>query len=300
MRKVLDQGGLQAGMSDVHGLGDVTTAEAFHEALAPGLAVWLTFSNQAYLHFAQNWYLSVKKIGKHRQVVVAALDAPTLRIWRSLRVPVLDYSTSFGDTSDFRGIGADQARFRRMGAMKVAAFLQLLQLGRSVLVSDVDTVWVADPQPFFDKVSKNVDVGVTSDCLSREADENKDGRNRRFHPNGVWFCGHNPGNTFGATFNTGVLYLTPTEQVRHLASPPVRLAHGTHRLTRRTLRTSPCTCTCTRHFAHAHAHDVLHMHMHTSSCPSRPRRSPLAGATCCLPPPRTGTWRTSAASTSSS
>ena len=46
-------------------------------------------------------------------------------------MPVLDYS-HFGDTSDFRGIGADQARFRRMGAMKVAAFLELLQLGREV------------------------------------------------------------------------------------------------------------------------------------------------------------------------
>ena len=29
---------------------------------------------------------------------------------------------------------------------QVAAFLQLLELGRHVLVSDVDTVWTADPQ----------------------------------------------------------------------------------------------------------------------------------------------------------
>ena len=90
-----------------------------------------------------------------------------------------------------------------MGAMKVAAFLQLLELGRTVVVSDVDTVWVADPLSFlYSLETKVVDVAVTSDCLSREADENKDGKNRRFHPNGVWFCGHNPGNTFGATFNT--------------------------------------------------------------------------------------------------
>jgi len=122
---------------------------------------------------------------------------------------VLDYSHMFGDTSDFRGIGSDQARFRKMGAMKVAAFLQLLELGRTVLVSDVDTVWTADPFAYF-RAAPSFDVAVTSDCLSREADENKDGRNRRFHPSGVWFCGHNPGNTFGATLNTGVLYLAPT------------------------------------------------------------------------------------------
>ena len=211
MQKVLDQAGLKAGSSDVEGLGHVTTAEDFHKALPAGQAVWLTFSNQAYLHFAQNWYLSVRAIGRHRQVVVAALDPSTLRVWRSLRVPVLDYSTRFGDSSDFRGIGSDQARFRKMGAMKVAAFLQLLELGRTVVVSDVDTVWVADPLSFlYSLETKMVDVAVTSDCLSREADENKDGKNRRFHPNGVWFCGHNPGNTFGATFNTGVLVLRPT------------------------------------------------------------------------------------------
>ena len=51
---------------------------------------------------------------------------------------------------------------------------------------------------------------MTSDCLSREADENKDGSSKRFDVRGVWFCGHNPRNLFGATFNTGVLFLQPT------------------------------------------------------------------------------------------
>ena len=36
--------------------------------------------------------------------------------------------------------GPNQARFRRMGAMKVKAFHALLSMGRRVLVSDVDTV----------------------------------------------------------------------------------------------------------------------------------------------------------------
>ena len=72
MRKVLEQGGLSA--DDVQGMGEVTTAEEFHKALPPGEGVWLTFSNQAYLHFAQNWYTSIKNIGRHRNVIVAALD----------------------------------------------------------------------------------------------------------------------------------------------------------------------------------------------------------------------------------
>ena len=78
-----------------------------------------------------------------------------------------------------------------------------------MLVSDVDTVWTADPEPYLASIDR-FDVGVTSDCLSRAADENKRGDNARFNPAGVWFCGHNPKNTFGATFNTGVLFLRPT------------------------------------------------------------------------------------------
>ena len=78
-------------------------------------------------------------------------------------------------------------------------------------MSDVDSVWLADPTSYLDSAAfEHVDVGVTSDCLSREADQNKKGSSRRFDPNGVWFCGHNPGNLFGATFNTGVLFLRPT------------------------------------------------------------------------------------------
>ena len=194
------------------GLGAVTTPEAFHTTLPRGEIVWLTFSNHAYLHFAQNWYAQVRWVGRHKHVIVAALDPPTLQAWRELRVPVLDHS-NFGDTSDFRGIGADQARFRRMGAMKVAAFLSLLELGRAVLVSDVDSVWLADPTPFLESLH-GVDLGVTSDCLSRAADADKAGNDPRFNRDGTWFCKprHNPArHKFGATFNTGVVYLSPTK-----------------------------------------------------------------------------------------
>jgi hypothetical protein len=73
-------------------------------------------------------------------------------------------------------------------------------------------VWTANPEKYLAGLPTAVDIGVTSDCLSREADENKKGDSKRFDFHGVWFCGHNPGNTFGATFNTGVLFLRPTPQ----------------------------------------------------------------------------------------
>ena len=48
-----------------------------------------------------------------------------LRSWRELRVPVLDF-TEFGDTSDFRGIGSDQARFRKEVLSKLSAVATML------------------------------------------------------------------------------------------------------------------------------------------------------------------------------
>jgi len=154
--------------SPVHG---VVTAAELHAALGSDAVVWLTFSNAAYLHFAQvcgahmlgletslpesnygrlvrlllssvhrtaalvvlsmsasvsfnvelrlgstrflcvpqNFYLSTAAVGRAPQLAVAALDASSLESWASLGVPVLNFS-SFGDASDFRGIGSDQAR----------------------------------------------------------------------------------------------------------------------------------------------------------------------------------------------
>jgi hypothetical protein len=97
-----------------------------------------------------------------------------------------------------------------MGAVKVLAILSLLRMGRRVLVSDVDTVQLADPEPFLRSAAAGADIGVTSDCLSRDADQNKHGQSKRFGANAVWFCGHNVGNAHGVTFNTGVLFLSPT------------------------------------------------------------------------------------------
>ena len=56
-QKILQSAGLTAG--SIEGLGEVTTAEEFVQKLPGDDAVWLTFSNMAYLHFAQNWYMQV-------------------------------------------------------------------------------------------------------------------------------------------------------------------------------------------------------------------------------------------------
>lgn len=56
-QKILESAGLTA--EAIEGLGEVTTAEEFVKKLPSDQCVWLTFSNMAYLHFAQNWYMQV-------------------------------------------------------------------------------------------------------------------------------------------------------------------------------------------------------------------------------------------------
>jgi hypothetical protein len=130
--------GIQSTEAHAHGLSGIVTAAEVDAKLPRGALVWLTFSNHAcaqrdsnsqspvrasclltrrvtirtlrrYIHFAQNWYLSTRTIGRHAQVVIAVLDPKSLAVWRELDVPLLDFS-HFGDASDFRGIGSDQAR----------------------------------------------------------------------------------------------------------------------------------------------------------------------------------------------
>ena len=89
--------------------------------------------------------------------------------------------------------------FQQIGALKAAFLLFLLNRGHRVLVSDVDTVWLDDPREWFerDDLPTRTDVSVSTDCLSHEEER----RSR-----GCW----------GPGFNTGILWLRPTEATINL------------------------------------------------------------------------------------
>eukprot|EP00967_Tisochrysis_lutea_P035628 scaffold42728_cov27-Tisochrysis_lutea.AAC.2 len=72
-------------------LRGVVDAAQLHASLAPDAIVWLTFSNAAYLHFAQNFYLSTAAVSRAAQLAIAALDPSSLQSWVSLGVPVLNF-----------------------------------------------------------------------------------------------------------------------------------------------------------------------------------------------------------------
>ena len=65
--------------------------------------------------------------------------------------------------------------FRAMGALKGDLVLKFLLRDRNVLLSDVDVVWIKDPEPLFAPLAE-ADVMCSTDCTSIKADEAKEAR----------------------------------------------------------------------------------------------------------------------------
>ena len=91
-----------------------------------------------------------------------------------------------------------------MGFLKAVTIREVLLTGRHVLVSDSDVVWLRNPT---DELRALAAAGAmlspATDCIHVAADRDKTPRPRS--PN---LCGHAPGNTHGATFNTGIIFLS--------------------------------------------------------------------------------------------
>ena len=174
------------------------------DALSTDRPVFATFVSNGFHEFALNWYGHVAGKLRVDNVIVAALDDETEKLCLSRGIP-------FHSDADLRYTFAVMATggqplhdpnakvtmrgkaFQQIGALKAAFLLYLLRKGHEVLVSDVDTVWLRDPRPFFktERVATDSDVAVSTDCLSHKLERQNDG------------CWH-------MQFNTGVLWLRPT------------------------------------------------------------------------------------------
>ena len=174
------------------------------DALSTDRPVFATFVSNGFHEFALNWYGHVAGVLRVDNVIVAALDDETEKLCLSKGIP-------FHSDADLRYTFAVMATggqplhdpnakvtmrgkaFQQIGALKAAFLLYLLRKGHEVLVSDVDTVWLRDPRPFFktERVATDSDVAVSTDCLSHALEKQNDG------------CWH-------MQFNTGVLWLRPT------------------------------------------------------------------------------------------
>ena len=181
----------------------------YADALDTSKIVFATFVSNGFHEFMLNWFEHTKRLGVDN-VIVAALDAETEALCVARGIPYhsdkdLRYTFEVMATGGQplhdpnAKVTMEGKAFQQIGALKAAFLLFLLNRGHRVLVSDVDTVWLDDPREWFerDDLPTRTDVSVSTDCLSHEEER----RSR-----GCW----------GPGFNTGILWLRPTEATINL------------------------------------------------------------------------------------
>ncbi len=202
VRALLRADGADAWRPDARRLPAARPANASMEQLLEHVPVggtaWLAFGNAGVTEMLLNWVAHVIERGYGKAMVIAAFDEPLLLTLHSLRVPVYNYSGALPPTH-FRHA---PYLFHRMGFLKAELITHVLRAGRHALVSDSDVAWRADPREQIRALLRmGANLGASTDCLDVSADADK--TERAASPGA---CGHAPGNTRGAVFNTGVLW----------------------------------------------------------------------------------------------
>ena len=171
--------------------------------------VFASFVSNGFHEFMLNWFAHTQRLGIDN-VIVAAFDDETEQLCREKGIPYHS-DKDLRYTFDVMATGGQPLHdanakvtmegraFQQIGALKAAFLLHLLTKGHRVLVSDVDTVWLEDPRAWFDgdDLPRRADVALSTDCLSHVEE-------RRNH--GCWHM----------QFNTGILWLRPTEPTKKL------------------------------------------------------------------------------------
>ena len=141
--------------------------------------VFLTFSSASVGELLTNWVLHVQKL--RLPALVAAMDTWVLSRCDELQVHSLDLA-NHSEHASMDNIRGNPGAFLGIGAKKVMAIRAvLLRSGRSVLVSDVDVVWMGDPTPMLTgqlpglEDLQHADILASSDCLDPELDRRDHG-----------------------------------------------------------------------------------------------------------------------------
>lgn len=119
--------------------------------------VIVTWANYHYLDFVKNWVYYMKKTGA-TNFVVGAMDPSIYNALTDMGVPTfsMDSGLSLGD------FGWGSATFHKMGREKIHLVSEVTKYGIDLLLSDIDTVWLRDPNEFMDKYP-DADVLTSSD-----------------------------------------------------------------------------------------------------------------------------------------
>lgn len=161
---------------------------------SPDGMIIVSFVNAHYLDFARNWIRHLRQVG-NEHFVIGALDDEAFSSLREMNAPSFDMAASL-TTRDF---GWGSKVFKKAQQKKIAMFLEVLEFGYQVLLSDIDVMYLRDPFGFFRSVP-GADVLISSDLL---------------HPT-VSDGGPETHHGFGAVLNVGILFMRPSQGTKQL------------------------------------------------------------------------------------
>lgn len=133
--------------------------ERVHSHVQDGF-ITVTWANHHYLDFAKTWTFHVKRIGI-TGYMVGAMDDEMLRSLADLDINT--WRMDSGITKNDLGWGSEN--FHKMGRVKIALIKQFLDLDVNVIISDIDTAWLQNPLPYFNRYPE-ADVLTSTDQLS--------------------------------------------------------------------------------------------------------------------------------------
>ena len=119
----------------------------------------VTWANDFYMDFVLNWAWHLKSLNV-TNFIVGAMDDELLVKLRARDVPCFSMQSGL-TTGDF-GWGTET--FHKMGREKISLVRAVTSMGFDLLLTDVDTVFLRDPNPFIDKYP-DADILTSSDHL---------------------------------------------------------------------------------------------------------------------------------------
>mmetsp|Transcript_5824 Transcript_5824/g.16640 ORF Transcript_5824/g.16640 Transcript_5824/m.16640 type:complete len:662 (+) Transcript_5824:421-2406(+) len=139
------------------------TRDAIQCAVDNNNVVIVTWANWHYYDFVSNWVWHLRKLGVVH-FLVGSMDDTLLEALSADGVPTFSMASGL-TTGDF---GWGSKTFHKMGREKIGLIASFTSMGFSILVSDVDTVWMRDPLPYMAQYPQ-ADCLTSSDLLADTA-----------------------------------------------------------------------------------------------------------------------------------
>lgn len=132
--------------------------------------IMMTFVTGGYYTFLDNWIAQVRRAGL-TNFVVGTVDLECLRHMVARSIPAVFARNQTAKLPEHSRWGSPN--FKRIVMDRIQLTHEMLDLGYTVIFSDLDVVWLRDPRPFFGRFP-SADLLISSDAISPEARE-KDG-----------------------------------------------------------------------------------------------------------------------------